>query len=107
MSNVTADQCLDSLCLSYLSCLSLKVDILPRGNLPLISMQVGWEELEREVGTCSYECLERRREFWEKVRQVSTVGEGGQPSQENYLPILALAVSINLGSSEKTAGKYL
>lgn len=41
------------------------------------------------------------------MRQVSTVGEGGQPSQENYLPILALAVSINLGSSEKPAGKYL
>lgn len=46
--------------LSYLSCLSLKVDILPCGNLPLISMQVGWEELEREVGTCSYKGLGRQ-----------------------------------------------
>lgn len=50
------------LSLSYLSCLSVKVDILPCGNLPLISVQVGWKELEREVGTCSYKGLEKEGE---------------------------------------------
>lgn len=44
---------------SYLSRLSLEVDILSCGNLPLIAVQVGWKELEREVGACSYKGLER------------------------------------------------
>lgn len=52
------EKCEWSVCLSYLSCLSLKVHILSGGNLPLITVLVGWEELEREVGTCSYKGLE-------------------------------------------------
>lgn len=44
---------------SYPSRLPFEVDVFPRRNLPLISVQVGWEELEREVGTCRYEGLWR------------------------------------------------
>ena len=37
----------------YLSRLSLKVHVLPGGNLPLVAVLVGWEELQREVGSRS------------------------------------------------------
>lgn len=54
--------CVDILHLSYLSCVSLKVNVLPGRNLPLVSVQVGRKELEGEVGTCGYEGLQRDRE---------------------------------------------
>lgn len=44
---------------SHLPRLPLKVHVVPGGNLPLLSEQVGWEELEREVGACGYKGLER------------------------------------------------
>lgn len=47
---------------SYLSCLSFKVDVFPRRNLSLITVEVGWEELEREVGARRYEGLQTERQ---------------------------------------------
>lgn len=64
--------------LSYLSGLSFKVDVLPRRNLPLISMEVGREKLEREVGTCRYKGLQRRREKGEVSGEGQTSRKKGR-----------------------------
>lgn len=52
---------------SYLSCLPLKVHIVPGGNLPLVSKQVGREELEREVGACGHKGLGRETKQTEEI----------------------------------------
>lgn len=49
-----------SVLVSYLSRLSLKVHVLSGGNLPLIAVLVGWEELQRQVGACSNKGLRRK-----------------------------------------------
>lgn len=61
---------------SYLSRLPLKVHIVPGGDLPLVSEQVGREELEREVGACGHEGLER------ETKQTSGGGDIRQTSQD-------------------------
>lgn len=52
---------------SYLSRLPLKVHIVPGGNLPLVSKQVGREELEREVGACGHKGLEKETKHKEEI----------------------------------------
>lgn len=49
-----------SMLVSYLSRLSLKVHVLSGGNLPLIAVLVGWEELQGQVGACRYKSLETK-----------------------------------------------
>lgn len=41
----------------YLSRLSLEVHILSAGHLPLVTMQVGGEELQREIGAGRHKSL--------------------------------------------------
>lgn len=41
----------------YLSCLSLEVHILSAGHLSLLAMQVGGEELQREIGAGRHKSL--------------------------------------------------
>lgn len=44
-------------CQDYLSRLPIKVHILSCGRLPLLPVQVGWEELQREVGARRHKSL--------------------------------------------------